>query len=250
MAIDMQPPNGPMPFQYSQAPAQQQSQLPYPIGSPPPQSQTPSGRRTSQPQSGPPPEGYQAYASSAQPAPRPQTAFETQSNQYIPQDLGSDAYKSSLESYPQRPLSYPPLQAAGVQQAQMLDQANEYSPSNYSNFSAEEQQQQQQNLPPPQSQPLQPQGYAPLPSQQQQQQQHQSLPYGQPPPSHQPPPPPSTTPLPQSGPYPTFSPSAPPSGPTGGYQAYQRPQSFMGSPPPGAGNPAAAYAGGGNPGSF
>src|SRR2546423_4446412 len=172
-----------MPFQYSQAPPQQQSQPPYPISSPPPQSQTPSDRRPSQPQSGPSQESYQAYALQGQSASRPHTTYETQSSQYITQELGSDAYRLPLEPHLPRRQSYPPLQAAGVQQAQMQDQANEYSPSNYSNFSAEEQPQQQQSMPPPQSQPPQPpQGYAPLPSQPQQQ--PQPVPYGQQPPSH------------------------------------------------------------------
>src|SRR6266516_3671572 len=140
-----------MPFQYSQNPSQQQSQAPYPISSPPPQSQTPSGRRTSQPQSGPSQEGYQAYAPQAQPTPRPQTAYETQSNNYLPQELGNPAYDSPVESRRQRRQSYPPLQAPGVQQAHMQDQANEYSPSNYSSYSAAEEQ--AQNMPPPTSQP-------------------------------------------------------------------------------------------------
>ena len=215
-------PNGSMPYTYQQQPS---GQPPYPISSPPPQHHTPSGPRPGQP---PQQDVYGAHPAQLQAgAPPPQ--FQNQPTQYPPQEMGTPAYDSPVDHrQPPRANSFPP-------HMQPQEHNQDYSPSVYS--STEEHQPQ-----PPLQQA--PQGYAPGPQKQQIYEpppQHQ---YQQPP-AHQPPPPPepSVTPLPQSSAYPTFPQQQPQ-----GYQAYQRPDSYVGSPPPQA--PNAAYAGGGNPASF
>ena len=215
-------PNGSTPYSYQQQPS---GQPPYPINSPPPQHHTPSGPRPSQlPQQ----DVYGAHPTQLQVG-APPTQFQNQPTQYPPQEMGTPAYDSPVDArQPPRANSFPP-------HMQPQDHNQDYSPSVYS--STEE----HQTQPPLQQAPH---GYASAPQKQQIYEpppQHQ---YQQPP-AHQPPPPPepSVTPLPQSSAYPTFPHQQPQ-----GYQAYQRPDSYVGGPPAQA--PNAAYAGGGNPASF
>lgn len=210
-----QHPNGAMPYPYQQQPG---GQPPYPISSPLPQHHTPSGPRPGQP---PLQDAYGGHPPQLQAGPPP-SQFQNPPNQYAPQEIGTLAYDSAVDQHqPPRTNSFP-------SHMQPQDQNQDYSPSVYS---AEEHQTQTLHQQPQQ-------GYGPPPQKQQGYQQA---------PSHQPPPPPaepSVTPLSQASAYPAFAPPQ-----TQGYQAYQRPDSYVGSPPPQAAQNA-AYAGGGNPANF
>lgn len=214
-----QPPNGAMPYPYQQQPS---GQPPYPISSPLPQHRIPSGQRPGQlPQQ----DAYAGHPSQLQPG-APPPHFQNPA-QYPPQEMGTPAYDSPVDHHqPARANSFPP-------HMQPHDQNQDYSPSVYST-------EEHQTQPPHQA----PQGYGPPPQKQPAYEQAQQQTYQQAP-SHQPPPPPepSITPVPQSSAYPTFPQQQPQ-----GYQAYQRPDSYVGSPPPQA--PNAAYAGGENPANF
>ena len=220
------PPNGGAPYPYPPQ-TQPQQHLPYPVASPPPQSQTPSGIRPG----GQTQESLQ-YPPQLQPGQTRRSTYENSSTGFPPQDVSNSGYESRQSHYAPQ---------GAVHQVQAQEQASEYSPSVYS---VEEPNHPQQQVP-ISSQP----SYAALPSQMKQPAYPQSQPQQyQQPPSHQPPAPPEAlgTALPQSSAYPSFVPSGDP------YAPYQRPASFAGGPPQ---QPTSAYAGGGggaasNPANF
>lgn len=203
---------------------QQPFQPPYPISSPPPQSQTPSGPRPTQG-----PQDYQAFpphlATSNQRHSLPPDAY----GQNPGQETGQPMYNAPSDiSQPPRQ-SYPPVQAPHTSSHDQPDYASSPYPNDEGKF---------------QSQPSS-QGYGPPPEQ------NPGAGYPPPnayqsPPAHAPPAVPperQSTPLAQSSAYPVFKQNQPPSG----YQPYQRTDSFPSAP---SAPPNAAYAGGGNPANF
>ncbi|KIX95692.1 uncharacterized protein Z520_08399 [Fonsecaea multimorphosa CBS 102226] len=243
---DGQPPNNAIPYGANQQQQQPPFQPPYPVASPPPQSQTPSN----QPQ---PPHSQQpdSYASYPNPAPGP---LRRQSHPQ-PSDPYA-AYPPPAEgSAPPGHQSYPKIQPPNVAQLQYGDEGKDYSPSNYStddlshqhlppptshpppSGAASQPYPPQQGMPQPPSQPPQPTQYPPSQPPVALSYDYPIPPISSPPPpapSHGPPPVPGVdpaqqrpiTPLAQSSAYPMFSPTQAPANPAQ-YQAYsQRPTSY------------------------
>ena len=220
-----------MPYGSSQQqqPGAQGFQPPYPIGSPPPQSHTPSNLNQHQPPPSQVPDGYPSYPA--------QAPVRRQSH--------------PSEPYPGYPPQQPTIQPPNISQMHLHDDpAKDYSPSNYSMDDSlhripsapQGPPQSQPSYPPPMPQsqapsqpPTQP-GYPPSqpPASYYDQ---TSGPMSPPPPSHGPPPIPQggppdpghrpITPLAQSSAYPTFSPVQSHAPPQQQYQTYnQAPTSY------------------------